>query len=116
MDQRQLAAGEGPIAVLAAPTRELAEQIHREARESQWAAASPPSGASTLASQPGGVRPHLALPTLRAARCAGRFGRPYNLVVCAAFGGLSKAGQFKELKGGAEVSLRQYLACWRCPD
>ena len=25
--------GEGPIAVIAAPTRELAEQIHKEARE-----------------------------------------------------------------------------------
>lgn len=32
MDQRELQKGEGPIALLVAPTRELAEQIHREAR------------------------------------------------------------------------------------
>ncbi len=42
-----------------------------------------------------------------ALRCAmlgaGRFGKPYNLSVCAAFGGLSKHTQFKELKAGAEV-------------
>jgi superfamily II DNA/RNA helicase len=33
MDQRHLQEGEGPIALIVAPTRELAEQIHREARE-----------------------------------------------------------------------------------
>lgn len=33
MDQRELERGEGPIAVIAAPTRELAEQIHKEARK-----------------------------------------------------------------------------------
>ena len=33
MDQPELGKGEGPIAVLVAPTRELAEQIHKEARE-----------------------------------------------------------------------------------
>ena len=32
MDQPELREGEGPIAVIMAPTRELAEQIHREAR------------------------------------------------------------------------------------
>lgn len=30
MDQRELAAGEGPISLLITPTRELAEQVHRE--------------------------------------------------------------------------------------
>ena len=34
---------------------------------------------------------------------AGRFGKPYSLGVCAAFGGLSKQQQFKELKAGCEV-------------
>lgn len=29
----RLQKGEGPIAVIVAPTRELAEQIHKEARE-----------------------------------------------------------------------------------
>lgn len=31
-DQPELGKGEGPIGVVAAPTRELAEQIHKEAR------------------------------------------------------------------------------------
>ena len=64
MDQPELGEREGPIAVIVAPTRELAEQIHREAR---------------------------------------RFSKPYNLRVCAAFGGLSKYEQFKDLKAGSEV-------------
>ena len=64
MDQPELAEREGPIAVVVAPTRELAEQIHKEAR---------------------------------------RFGKPYGLRVCAAFGGLSKYEQFKDLKAGSEV-------------
>ncbi len=32
MDQPELEKGEGPIAVVVSPTRELAEQIHKEAR------------------------------------------------------------------------------------
>lgn len=64
MDQPELEKGEGPIGIIVAPTRELAEQIHKETR---------------------------------------RFSKPYNLRVCAAFGGLSKHDQFKDLKAGAEV-------------
>ena len=64
MDQPELGEREGPIAVIVAPTRELAEQIHKEAR---------------------------------------RFSKPYGLRVCAAFGGLSKYEQFKDLKAGSEV-------------
>ena len=64
MDQPELEKGEGPIGVVVAPTRELSEQIHKEAR---------------------------------------RFSKPYNLRVAAAFGGLSKYEQFKDLKGGSEV-------------
>lgn len=33
MDQPELVKGEGPIGVVVAPTRELAEQIHKEARK-----------------------------------------------------------------------------------
>ena len=66
MAQRELEKGEGPIAVIAAPTRELAEQIHREAR---------------------------------------KFGKAYNLSICAAFGGLSKQQQVKEMKAGVEVAV-----------
>lgn len=33
MDQPELGKGEGPIGVIVAPTRELAEQIHKEARK-----------------------------------------------------------------------------------
>jgi superfamily II DNA/RNA helicase len=33
MDQPELGRGEGPIAVVVAPTRELAEQIHKETRK-----------------------------------------------------------------------------------
>ena len=64
MDQPELGEREGPIAIIVAPTRELAEQIHREAR---------------------------------------RFSKPYALRVCAAFGGLSKYEQFKDLKAGSEA-------------
>ena len=64
MDQPELREGEGPIAVIMAPTRELAEQIHREAR---------------------------------------RFAKGYGLRVCAAFGGLEKRTQVKDLKAGSEV-------------
>ena len=64
MDQPELQNGEGPIGIIVAPTRELSEQIHKEAR---------------------------------------RFSKPYNLRICAAFGGLSKYEQFKDLKGGSEV-------------
>lgn len=64
MDQPELEKGAGPIGVIAAPTRELAEQIHKEAR---------------------------------------KLAKPYNLRICAAFGGLSKYEQFKDLKGGSEV-------------
>eukprot|EP00891_Asterochloris_glomerata_P004743 jgi/Astpho2/4743/gw1.00067.63.1_t len=66
MDQPELQKGEGPIGVIVAPTRELAEQIHRETR---------------------------------------RFSKPHALQICAAFGGLSKHQQFKELKAGAEVAV-----------
>ena len=64
VDQPQLGAGQGPIGVIVAPTRELAEQIHKEAR---------------------------------------KFGKPDNLKICAAFGGLSKYEQSKELKAGSDV-------------
>jgi len=66
MDQPELGKGEGPIAIIVAPTRELSEQIHKEAR---------------------------------------RFSKPYNLRICAAFGGLSKYEQVKDLKGGSEVCI-----------
>ena len=36
-----------------------------------------------------------------------RYSKPYNLRVCAAFGGLSKYEQFKDLKAGAEVRLHE---------
>lgn len=65
MDQPELEKGAGPIAVIVVPTRELAEQIHKETR---------------------------------------KFSKPYQLRVSAAFGGLSKLEQFKDLKGGSEVS------------
>lgn len=66
MDQRELAKGEGPIALLLAPTRELAEQVHRE--------------------------------------CL-RFCKPFGMAAVAAFGGLSKHPQFKQLRKGAEVAV-----------
>ena len=65
MDQPELEKGAGPIGIIAAPTRELAEQIHQEAR---------------------------------------RMSKAYDLRICAAFGGLSKYEQFKDLKAGSEVS------------
>ncbi|KAK9816276.1 hypothetical protein WJX74_010687 [Apatococcus lobatus] len=66
MDQPELEKGAGPIGVIAAPTRELAEQIHKEAR---------------------------------------KLAKPYKLRICAAFGGLSKYEQFKDLKGGSEMAV-----------
>lgn len=41
--------------------------------------------------------------SLGATMPAGRFGKPYGLSVCAAFGGLNKHQQFKDLKAGCEV-------------
>ena len=64
-DQPQLEKGEGPIGVIVAPTRELAQQIHKEAR---------------------------------------RFGKPFDLRIAAAVGGLSKHEQFKDLRAGSDVS------------
>ena len=64
MDQPEVEKGAGPIGVVVVPTRELAEQIHKETR---------------------------------------KFSKPYQLRVAAAFGGLSKFEQFKDLKNGSEV-------------
>lgn len=60
--------GNSLLALVLAPTRELAEQIHKETR---------------------------------------RFGRarPYGIKVVAAFGGLDKYQQIKELRGGAEIAV-----------
>lgn len=66
IDQPELSQGEGPIAIIIAPTRELAEQIHRECR---------------------------------------KFGKPYKLQICAAFGGLAKHQQIRELKNGSEIAV-----------
>ncbi|WIA29633.1 hypothetical protein OEZ86_012120 [Tetradesmus obliquus] len=66
MDQPELNKGEGPIGLVLAPTRELAEQIHKETR---------------------------------------KFSKPYGLRAVAAFGGLSKFEQFKELKSGCEIAV-----------
>ena len=64
MDQPEVEKGAGPIGIIVVPTRELAEQIHKETR---------------------------------------RFSKTYQLRVSAAFGGLSKFEQFKDLKSGSEV-------------
>ena len=66
MAQRRLEKGEGPIALIIAPTRELAEQIHKETR---------------------------------------KFGKYHGLRSCAAFGGLHKYTQIKELRSGAEIAV-----------
>lgn len=67
MDQPEVEKGAGPIGVIVVPTRELAEQIHKETR---------------------------------------KFSKAYQLRVAAAFGGLSKFEQFKDLKNGSEVAPR----------
>ena len=67
MDQPEVEKGAGPIGVIVVPTRELAEQIHKETR---------------------------------------KFSKAYQLRVAAAFGGLSKFEQFKDLKNGSEVALK----------
>ncbi|KAF5829815.1 P-loop containing nucleoside triphosphate hydrolase protein [Dunaliella salina] len=66
MDQRELDKGSGPIGLILAPTRELAEQIHKETR---------------------------------------KFARAYSMRVSAAFGGLSKYEQVKDLKNGCEIAV-----------
>ena len=71
MDQPEVEKGAGPIGVVVVPTRELAEQIHKETR---------------------------------------KFSKPYQLRVAAAFGGLSKFEQFKDLKNGSEVCSRPEAA------
>ena len=69
MDQAEVEKGAGPIGVIVVPTRELAEQIHKETR---------------------------------------KFSKAYQLRVAAAFGGLSKFEQFKDLKHGSEVGHGYY--------
>ncbi|DBB13027.1 TPA: hypothetical protein ACH3X3_005761 [Trebouxia sp. C0006] len=66
MDQPEVEKGAGPIGVIVVPTRELAEQIHKETR---------------------------------------KFSKAYQLRVAAAFGGLSKFEQFKDLKHGSEIAV-----------
>ena len=70
MDQAEVEKGAGPIGVIVVPTRELAEQIHKETR---------------------------------------KFSKAYQLRVAAAFGGLSKFEQFKDLKYGSEVGHIYYI-------
>ena len=65
--QQRPSQGEGPIALILAPTRELAEQIHKETR---------------------------------------KFGsRTHGLKSCAAFGGLDKYHQIKEMKAGVDIAV-----------
>ncbi len=71
MDQPEVEKGAGPIGVIVVPTRELAEQIHKETR---------------------------------------KFSKAYQLRVAAAFGGLSKFEQFKDLKHGSEVASTYTMA------
>ncbi|KAI8114190.1 hypothetical protein M9434_002316 [Picochlorum sp. BPE23] len=66
MAQTRLEKGEGPIALIISPTRELAEQIHQHTR---------------------------------------KFGKFHGLRSCAAFGGLHKYNQIKELRAGAEIAV-----------
>lgn len=66
MAQPELKKGEGPIGLVVAPTRELADQIHIQAKG---------------------------------------FGKGYNLVVAAVFGGMNKHEQFRTLKGGCEIAV-----------
>ena len=42
---------------------------------------------------------------LNVANTAGRFGRPYNLGICAALGGLQRHAQVKELQAGSEIAV-----------
>jgi len=127
MDQRELERGEGPIALVAAPTRELAEQIHREARCAVAVGrALPPLDASSAlrarASGERGASPTALRPPRHAPADASlppsspppppprpaprsKFCKPYGLRAVAAFGGLSKSEQFKALRGGAEVAV-----------
>lgn len=178
--------GEGPIGVVVAPTRELAEQIHKETREPPVLLVSvspacclqhlciclllgvsssicPATGrfcpwahiALLFCHAPGSEqRAQSAVNLLCVSRLepvgysgapwhplnpflshyitplrAGRFSKPYGLGVCAAFGGLSKHQQFKDLKAGCEVGgwhwkwvhyiavgcgpgLRLSICCW----
>ena len=111
MDQPELEAGEGPIGLVCAPTRELCLQIYHEAK--RFAKVSP----SALVWLPwGGVweffcstwsLAHSPPPACNYSRICVLDGPPkvYGLRVVSVYGGGSRWEQTKQLKEGAEIVI-----------
>ena len=94
MDQRELARGEGPLALVLVPTRELALQIYTEMR--RYAKVCSTRGLELC--QPPNCQP----PNCQPSNCQVQV---YNLHCVCAYGGGNKYEQSKVFEQGAEIAI-----------
>ncbi|EPY86419.1 ATP-dependent RNA helicase DDX42 [Camelus ferus] len=107
MDQKELEPGDGPIAVIVCPTRELCQQIHAECKRFGKAynlRSVAVYGGGSMWEQAKALQEgaEIVVCTPIHAECK-RFGKAYNLRSVAVYGGGSMWEQAKALQEGAEI-------------